>query len=239
MTSNAHETLTLLQYAPCLGLRNASPFCMKGDALLALTGQPYVTEVFADPRKAPKGKLPVLRHRGKLIADSTFIRRYLEGTLSFDFDAGLSDAERATADAFVKLCEEHLYWVLFYSRWMEEANWPAIRDAYFADIPALVRPLITKQIRKAAFAAMQGHGLGRHTRSRDLRAGCGRPALARALLGRQALLHGRLPTSADATVYAWMSSILDAPLESPLKTAAQSHQNLVSYTQRAGQRLFG
>jgi glutathione S-transferase len=239
MTSTAHETLTLLQYAPCLGLRNASPFCIKGDALLALTGQPYVTEVFADPRKAPKGKLPVLRHRGKLIADSTFIRRYLEDTLRFDFDAGLSDAERATADAFVKLCEEHLYWILFYARWMEEANWPAIRDAYFGAIPALVRPLITKQIRKAAFAAMQGHGLGRHTRSELYELGAADLHSLGRFLGDKPFFMGDSPTSADATVYAWMSSIIDAPLESPLKTAAQSHKNLVSYTQRAQQRLFG
>jgi len=239
MTSTAHETLTLLQYAPCLGLRNASPFCLKVDALLALTGQPYVTEVFDDPRKAPKGKLPVLRHRGKLIADSTFIRRYLEATLPFDFDAGLTDAERATADAFVKLCEEHLYWVILYSRWMEESNWPATRDAYFAAIPALLRPLITAQIRKGAFAAMKGHGLGRHTREEIYQLGAADLHSLARFLGDKPFFMGDSPTSADATVYAWTSSILDAPIDSPLKAAAQGHANLVSYTQRAQQRLFG
>ena len=239
MTATANETLTLLQYAPTFGLRNASPFCLKTEALLVHTGQPYVIETSGDPRKAPKGKLPVLRHRGKLIADSTFIRRYLEETLSFDFDAGLTDVERATSDAFIKLCEEHLYWVIFYSRWMEEKHWPVLRDAYFVDIPALLRPLITLQIRKGAFGAMQGHGLGRHSRKEIYELGAADLLSLSRFLGDKPFFMGNTRTGADATVYAWLSSILDAPFDGPLMDAARSHANLVSYVKRVGPSFFG
>lgn len=239
MTATAHETLTLLQYAPAFGMRNASPFCVKADALLAHLGQPYVTETFGDPRKAPKGKLPVLRHRGQLIADSSIIRRYLEKTFSFDFDAGLTDVERATADAFVKLCEEHLYWVIFYSRWMEEKHWPVLRDTYFAEIPALLRPLITPQIRKGAFAAMQGHGLGRHSRAEIYEMGISDVLSLSRFLGDKLFFMGDALTGVDATVYAMVSSILDAPFDSPLQAAVRSHANLVSYNQRLAARFFG
>ena len=224
MTANANETLTLLQYAPAFGMRNASPFCVKADALLAHLGQPYEKETFGDPRKAPKGKLPVLRHRGQLIADSSIIRRYLEKTFSFDFDAGLSDAERATSDAFVKLCEEHLYWVIFYSRWMEEKHWPVLRDTYFAEIPALLRPLITPQIRKGAFAAMQGHGLGRHTRAEIYEMGVSDVLSLSRFLGDKPFFMGPEPTKIDATVHAFVCNLLAPQSAAALAAIARRHR---------------
>lgn len=239
MATTRDDTLTLVQFAPALGVRNASPFCLKTEALLVSSGQPYVTENWADPRKAPKGKLPLLRHRGQLIADSTFIRRYLESTFAIDFDEGLSEAERGVADAFVKFCEEHLYFILFYSRWMEEANWPVLRDAYFGAIPALLRPLITSQIRKQSFNVMKGQGLGRHSREELYALGAADLRSIAGFLGDKPFFMGERATSADATVYAWLSSILDTSLASPLQDAARAHATLVSYTARLGQHYFG
>ncbi|MCA9573862.1 MAG: glutathione S-transferase family protein [Polyangiales bacterium] len=239
MTNPSSETLTLLQYEPVFGLRNGSPFCIKAEALLAASGQPYVVETWTDPRKAPKGKLPVLRHRGKLIADSTFIKLYLQDTFGIDFDEGLSDAERAVADAFVKLCEEHLYFVLFYARWMEEHNWPVLRDAYFKAIPSLVRRPVAAQLRKQAFKAMHGQGLGRHAREEIYALGAGDLRSLGSFLGDKPFFMGDRPSSVDATVYAWVTSIVDAPLPSPLKDAALSHENLVRYGERMAAHYFG
>jgi len=122
---------------------------------------------------------------------------------------------------------------------MEEANWPTLRDAYFGEIPALIRPLIAKQIRKSAFAAMRDHGLGRHTRSQIYELGAADLLSLSRFLGDKPFFMGDTRTSADATLYAWLSSILDAPLESPLKDAARGHANLVGYTQRVGASFFG
>lgn len=58
-------------------------------------------------------------------------------------------------------------------------------------------------------------------------------------LGDKPFFMGDKLTGVDATVYAWMSAILDAPFDSPLQAATRGHANLVSYNQRLAQRFFG
>jgi glutathione S-transferase len=73
-------------------------------------------------RKAPKGKLPYINDDGLIVADSTFIRFQIEKKYGFDFDSGLTQDQRAGAWAAEKMCEEHLYWALVATRWLEDAN---------------------------------------------------------------------------------------------------------------------
>ncbi len=72
--------------------------------------------------KAPKSKLPYINDGGLIVADSTFIRWHIEKKYGFDFDSGLTQGQRAVAWAAEKMCEEHLYWALVATRWLEEAN---------------------------------------------------------------------------------------------------------------------
>ena len=68
--------LTLYQFEPALGLPNTSPFCMKLETYLRMTGLDYQVDTSADVRKAPKGKLPYIEDQGKIIPDSNFILDY-------------------------------------------------------------------------------------------------------------------------------------------------------------------
>ena len=52
--------ITLIKYAPAFGLADASPFCLKADLLLKMSGLPYKAEIAGDPRRGPKGKLPAI-----------------------------------------------------------------------------------------------------------------------------------------------------------------------------------
>ena len=52
--------MKLVTFPPSFGLRNVSPFCLKVEMLLASLGLEFEIEEQSDPRKAPKGKLPVL-----------------------------------------------------------------------------------------------------------------------------------------------------------------------------------
>ena len=47
---------------------------------------------------------------------------------------------------------------------------------------------------------------------------------------------GEAPTSADATVYAFIASVLVPPLETTLKRAAMVHKNLQAYCRRMDER---
>jgi glutathione S-transferase len=65
--------LTLVTLGGAFGLQNVSPFCLKAEMLMTQLGLDYDMEVQADPRKAPKGKLPYLIADGREISDSELI----------------------------------------------------------------------------------------------------------------------------------------------------------------------
>jgi hypothetical protein len=50
--------LDLVVLSPAFGMRNVSPYCVKAEMLLKSLDLPFKLVEEADPRKAPKGKLP-------------------------------------------------------------------------------------------------------------------------------------------------------------------------------------
>ncbi len=229
--------ITLYRFGAYFGLPDGSPFCVKADVLLKMSGVPYDTQVF-DVRKAPKGKLPFIDDGGEKIADSTFIRWHLENTHGLDFDATLSPAERATAWAFEKLCEDHLYWATVHNRWMDDANFNAGPRAFFDDVPGPLRPLITSLLRRKVRRNLQGQGFGRHSEQELERiATYGYNQIA-AYLGDKPFLMGARPCGADAMVFATVGSALCPLFQSPVRTAVEKHANLVAYRDRCLARWY-
>jgi len=224
--------LTLIQYPPAFGASSASPFCVKVEILLKLAGLEYELEELSDPRKMPYAKLPVLRDGQKLVPDSVCIREYLEDNCGAKFDGALSTENLAISHAFTRLCEERLYWVILYSRWMDTSNWAVIRQHFFGDIPwpgNLIAPKIAhKQVRQA----LNGQGIGRHTPKQIYNFGIQDLEAVSNYLGGKAFLMGAEVGTVDATAFAFLSSILLAPLPSPLKSAAEKMENLAEYCQR-------
>ncbi|MEM7439852.1 MAG: Tom37 metaxin N-terminal-like domain-containing protein, partial [Pseudomonadota bacterium] len=104
--------MKLLVYPPAFGELNGSPFCVKALALLQMSGLDFETEIIDDPRKQPKGKLPVLHDEGTVIPDSSLIRVHLEQKYGLDFDAGLDPRQKAESHAIVRMLEEGLYFLI-------------------------------------------------------------------------------------------------------------------------------
>ena len=97
--------LKLQVFGPAFGLPDPSPFAMKGDMLLKLSGLEYATEI-GDVRKAPKGKIPVLHDADAVIPDTTFIRFHLEDKYGINFDMQLSARDRGIAWSVEKMLED-------------------------------------------------------------------------------------------------------------------------------------
>ncbi|MGB7240591.1 MAG: glutathione S-transferase family protein [Sulfitobacter sp.] len=218
--------ITLLTYPAMFGELCASPFGTKAIYLLNMSGYDWQREDLNDPRKMPRQKLPVIRVGDKLIADSDEIRTYLE-TTGADFDAGLSDLDKATARAFQRMAEEHLYFHIVMDRWGNDAVWPSIREAYFHMIPALMRGIVTRSMRKKLMAGMHAQGLGRLTASErmdrlepDLQA-----ITARLWTGK--FLMGDRPSAVDASVGAMLGAMRATPVETAL-TRRVSHDAILS-----------
>lgn len=231
--------IKLIQFPPALGVPNTSPFCMKVETLLKMAGLPYESDFAANPRRGPKGKLPAIEDDGELIGDSELIRDHLERKYGIDFDKGLGEAERAVAHVFARMLEERTYWTLVYSRWMDPRNWPEYRAALFGGLPPVLRSLVPTIAHHQVRGYLRGQGTGRHAPHEIYAMGVADLDAVATHLGRKPFFMGEAPTGVDAVVYAFVENVIVPPFDTPLRTAALGHPNLVAYAERMRGRYFG
>lgn len=225
-------SLTLIKFAPAFGLPDPSPFGIKAELLLKMSGLPYSVEISGNPRKGPKGKLPALRDGDALIGDSEFIRKHLEFAYGIDFDQGLGPLQRARAHAFARMLEERTYWCGVQTRWLEDSAWPTVSRAFFGNLPPVVRDVVPALVQRIVRRRMRVQGIGRHTRDEIMALGIADFAAVSAELGDRAFFMGQAPTGIDATVYAMLAGIAIPPFENPIRTSVLATPNLVAYIER-------
>jgi glutathione S-transferase len=238
MLPNEEATMiTLHTFGPQFGLPDPSPFVTKAELLLKMAGLPYRTDP-SGLSKAPKGKLPYIEDDGEKIADSTFIRWHLEKKHGVDFDRGLSKEQRAVAWAFEKVAEDHLYWALVDARWTDDANFNKGPRDFFRAAPAPVRPLIVAMIRRQVRKNLRAHGMGRHSQAEIIALGTRSIDAIADYLGQKPFFMGAEPTGVDATMFAFAASALCPIFETPLRSAAERHDNLKRYVGRMAARYY-
>ncbi len=230
--------LELQTYPGAFGSPSASPFGVKALCLLEMAKVEYTVNHSADPRKAPKGKLPVLIDGDKVIADSDFIREHLEATQNIDFDAGLSERDRAISRAFIRMAEEHMYFALTCDRWLIDANWEQVKAQFFDKIPALMRGFVTNMIRKKVRAQAHAQGMGRHSVQEQLARVDKDIAAVAALLDGQKFLFGDRPTAADASVAAILLSMANSPTPTALSRRVGDDAVIMAYLDRVKGAIF-
>jgi glutathione S-transferase len=229
--------ITLYTFGPAFGLPDPSPFVMKAEVLLKMSGLPYRTDTTGFKR-APKGKLPYIKDGDVTIADSTFIRLYLQRRYGIDLDAGLSPAERAIAWAFEKMCEEHLYFTIVHARWIIDENFDLGPRHFFAKVPAPLRPLIIAMVRRQVRRDLKGQGIGRHSEEDICQLAVRDLGAIADFLGDKPYLMGAAPCAADATVLAFLAGALCPAFKTPIRVAAELQPNLVAYRDRLMELYF-
>ena len=229
--------ITLYTFGPAFGLPDPSPFVTKAEVLLKMAGLPYRTDT-KGLSKAPKGKLPYIRDGEDIIANSSFIRLHLEKRYTIDFDKGLSQHERGVACAVEKMCEDHLYWLLVYDRWADDANFKRGPAKFFEVAPAPVRPFVKWLIRRQVRRTLHGQGASRYTESERTMLAERAFASLSAILGDKPYLMGDQPCGADATVFAFVSGALCPVFDTGIRTTAESHTNLKDYCARLNRQYY-
>jgi glutathione S-transferase len=213
---------------------------MKLETWLRMMEIPHVV-ASPDFRLAPKGKIPYIEDEGVLIGDSAFIIEHLVATRGQDPDAWLSRQERAVSLAFQRMLEDNLYWVMIQMRYREEPAWSVYREV-LAEVqdtaPPEARPGIAKYICDTVMAQMQGHGMGRHTAAEIARIGMADLTAISDQLGDKPYFMGDRPSTVDASVYAHVASVIEPPLDSPIREHGRSLTNLVDYCARMRARYF-
>lgn len=230
--------LALTVYHPAFGEPTGSPFTNKALCLLERSGQPYTVKHTNDPRKAPKAKLPVLTHKGKLISDSDDIRDHLEQSFGIDFDAGLDAQQRAVSRAIIRMVEENIYFALLCDRWMDGANWPTVKAEFFGGMPFPLKLFVPGLVRKSTIAQAKAQGMGRHSPAeRVARVRKDFSALS-TLLGQQNFLFGDAPTGADFSAVPMLRALNSFPGTTPMKEAMLGFKDLAPYLERGKAALY-
>ncbi|NNL64751.1 MAG: glutathione S-transferase family protein [Myxococcales bacterium] len=224
--------MKLVTFPPAFGLRNVSPFCLKIEMLLTSLGLEFELSEQSDPRKAPKGKLPVLLVDGEPLPDSELIAEHLDGLTHGGVYGGLGEREKGLGVACARLADDHLYWILVASRWLDDAWWPNVVEGFFGFVPRLIRPLAAGAARRQVRQTYHLHGLGRH--SLEEQRGFARRDLAalQALVSEGGFLLGDAPNVFDFGVASLLAGVYDQQPGSWLTPIARECGKLHEYTER-------
>lgn len=209
------------------GLPEMSAYVTKTEVQLKMAGLGYEKRVGA-PQESPKGQVPYLDAGGLRIADSTFIRGYLERTYGIDFDEGLAPEQRATAWAIERMMENHFGWVSARHRWLDPENFAKGPAHFFDGAPPGVREAAREQVR----GAIRAVGVGRHSELEAVALGVRSLAAVAAILGEKPYLFGTRPCGADATVFALLAATLTPFFAGELRRRAEGFGTLVAYVDR-------
>ncbi len=225
--------LKLLGFSPAFGLPDASPFVVKVDTYLRMTGLEYDYEGgMQNLKKAPKGKLPLLEDEGKIIPDSEIIIDYLKHEKNADLDYWLSDEQRAVAHLVIKSLDENLYWCLVYSRWVNQETWLKVKDNFFAGMSFPLKVILPPLLRSGVKSSIKKQGMGRHSEEEVLAIANKSFVSLEDMLGEKDYFFGDQPCSLDATVYGHVACFIRSELKNRFNQDARQYTKLVDFCHR-------
>lgn len=231
--------IKLFKFKPAANLPDPSPFCMKVETFLKMTRLEYENVEINDPHKGPKGKLPFIQDGTTVIGDSSLIIDYLTDTYKPDIDKLLSAQQAAVGYCITKTLEEHFYWIVVYSRWIDDRCWPGVRDMLFASIPQPLRSIIAGFFRHRVKRTLYGQGIGRHTPEEIYETGRQDLQAVSDILDDNDFILGDRPSSFDCSVHAFVAGAIQCTFDNPLKTFGLTLSNLVDYNDRMNALYYG
>lgn len=224
--------ISLYQFPSILGLPNASPFCLKIETYLRMIDLPYELHYVRDPRKSPRGKLPFIKVEKTVIADSALIIDYLKSKFGDVLDKNLDKEQKAESLFIEQTFSEHLYWLMVYLRWQDDAQWPYIRKAYFGKLPRFTQFFITRLVRNKTKKMLYLQGTGRFSKEEILQKGYKTLDALAIFLAEKKYFHGDELTTIDATAFAFLANIVWQPYDEPLKIHLRKHKNILLFCER-------
>jgi len=222
----------LFQFPLCPTVRTISPFALKLETWLKLTGIKY-ENVFT-MKFGSKGQIPYIELNGEQIPDSNIIINVLKEKFNVDPDEGVSEGDLAVGHAATMMLEHHTAHIGFHYRYghhMQNFLDTLQLAEYYPSAKHVknwgrVQPYLTR------FRSWL-QGIGRHENAelwemsfKDLR------SLSN-LLGTKAYFLGAQPTSVDCTIFGHLAQFLFIDIGFPQKTFMENNcSNLVELVDR-------
>lgn len=235
MTQNQPQlTLCELDETGLPDLESYSPFCLKVHRALLAHGLRY-TSRRGNPRSFAAlngaGQVPVLLVDGQPVPDSTAILARLEHLSVRPLHAGLPPGVVAEALLWEDYADTALNGFVVAARWADPANWPAVKEAYFQQMPALVRAIVPGLLRRKVLKALWARDVTRH----GLGAAWGRLELILDQLEQRApsagFWMGPTLTAADLALFGQLHS-LRTPLTPDQGAMVDRRRRLAAYLDR-------
>ena len=136
------------------------------------------------------------------------------------------------------MCEEHLYFALVATRWLDDANFAKGPAQFFKAVPMPLRPVVQSLVRRKVKKMLKLQGFGRHTPAEQDELGIADIDALASLIGNKAFVMGEKPCGADATVFAFVAGFLTPVFDTQIRAAAERHANLTGYRDRILRRYF-
>lgn len=219
--------ITLYSYPELFGVADNNGYGLKVFAFLRLAGLPFEHRHVVDVSAAPRGQLPYIEDDGEKVGDSDTIIAHLIRRHGLASDKDLTPAQRDLGLLISRLLDD-LYWVMSYSRWQDEAFWPAFRDALLDQHPGLTEEGLGRA-REFNFQRYYFQGIGRFEPEAAYARGLADLRVLADLTPADGCLFGPNPCSADAAVYGFIANIWFFPIETPLKRFVETQPNLVRH----------
>lgn len=219
------------------GLPDNNPFGLKVDTFLRLAKIPYQTEYLIDASKAPREQFPYIVENGEAIGDSNQIINYLSKKYKVLLDAHLIEAQKKLQFLITRALDNHLYWVISYSRWQDDQNWPAFKAEFLNQVPQLTEKIM-EQAREYNIRKYFFQGLGRYEPHEIYQSGIEDLQTINTLLADNNYLFGGDVHTIDACCYGFIAPIFYAEIDNPLRTFIIKESSLGQYADRM-RKLLG
>ena len=231
--------ITLYGFGENFGLADASPFVLKVDAYMRMSGIDFESSSdFNDFKKAPKGKLPYIKDGEQVIADSFFIFDHLKEKYKAPLEDGITEEQKAISNLIIKSLDENFYWCIVYSRWMRDDTWPTVKETFFGSMPFPLKVIVPVVARRGVKSALVKHGIGKHSDQEIMRIAESTLDSLSTILSDKTYFFGDTPSVLDAVVYAFVSQVTIVELNNPLIEMARKYANLVDFCRRIHQEYY-
>ena len=165
------------------------------------------------------------------------IQTWLEGQ-GADFYPGLNPKTRSQAHALIRMTEENLRLGLVHERWLNDDCWHIMREAFFKEVPQLLRKPISNMVRKKARAGLTAHGIAQFTEvDRRTRLQMDLDSIAAQLDGKT-FLFGPVPTAADAAIVPVLDGLRGLPVDTGVRRMVRAMPDLIDYVHRGRAALY-
>jgi len=228
--------ITLYLYPELFGLPDNNPFGLKVDTFLRLTKLEYQAKHIIDTSEAPRKQLPYLIDGDAIVSDSNNMISYLIDNYKLEIDEDLTPDQQSLSLLIRRMLDEHLYWVMSYSRWQDERYWLLFRDEFLRNFPE-VSPSDLETPRQYNLGKYQTQGIGRYSQEEVYQGGIDDLAVITHFLGNQDYLFGKNIHSLDACIYGFLANIYYFEIDTPLKQFLVATKTLPAYCDRIRKKL--